>query len=104
MKLVHEKAANKGFLVRTHCAGGTNTPLLPGDMVRHWQDQNSAGMIIAVSHDAREAPDVEALVLWTRIPFNGNYPPAPTSSIFYLDYQYGSGSLGSDNDETDVIP
>jgi hypothetical protein len=76
MKLVHEKNAN--LLVRTHCVEGPNNPLLPGDMVRHMQDKGSSGMVIAVSHDARVSPDLEVLVLWSKLPFNGNYPFQPS--------------------------
>lgn len=85
MKLVHEQYVNRGLLIRTVCAGDTNTPLLPGDLVRHFQDNKSSGMIIAVSGDGRENPDIEALVLWSKLPFNGNYPapkvmPGPSST------------------------
>jgi hypothetical protein len=73
MKLVHE--TNVNLLVRTHGTDMVNTPLMPGDMVRHWQDRDSTGMVIAVSHDARVAPNLEALVLWSKLPFKGNYPP-----------------------------
>lgn len=77
MKLVHEKNVN--LLLRTLPVAGNNMPLLPGDLVHHIQDRNSSGMVIAVSHDAREAPDLEALVLWSKLPFNGNYPPLPSN-------------------------
>ena len=75
MKLVHERFVNKGLLIRTHSSNGVNTPLMPGDMVRHFQDKQSNGMVIAVTGDARENPDIEAWVLWSKLPFNGNYPP-----------------------------
>lgn len=75
MKLVQEKGANCGHLKRQYACEGNNKPLLPGDLVSHWQDDNSMGTVIAVSDDGRNSPDLEALVLWTKLPFNGNYPP-----------------------------
>jgi len=77
VKLVREKDVNRGHLVRTICAGDPNTPLLPGDMVRHWQDSQSSGTVISVSDDGRVNGDLEAMVLWTKLPFNGQYPPSP---------------------------
>jgi hypothetical protein len=72
VKLVHEKQVN--LLVRTHGNDCVNTPLMPGDLVRHWHDRDSAGLVVAVSDDARDSPGIEALVLWAKLPFNGNYP------------------------------
>lgn len=76
MKLVHE--TNTNVLIRTLCSDDTNMPLLPGDMVRHVQDRASSGFVIAVSGDGRLLEGkLEALVLWSQLPFKGNYPPQP---------------------------
>jgi hypothetical protein len=47
-------------------------------MVHHMQDRKSSGLVIAVSHDARVKPNLEAWVLWAKLPFDGNYPFQPS--------------------------
>lgn len=91
----------------------------PGALVRHADWERSLGTVVSLVHadyvPHQETPPAQALVLWTREPglFGFGLPPirrvnyqaiakqlvsvqpmtAPVGAIFYLDYQYGSGSL-----------
>ena len=89
MKLVQEKDINRGnMIVRRHGCEGNNKPFLPGDLIGHQQDNRASGIIISVSGDPRQSEEpVDALVLWTRLPFDGNYPPKPVDPTMMTTLQ-----------------
>jgi hypothetical protein len=84
MKLVWEKNANRGDvqLVEDHRDAFTRsigTRWQPGHVVCKWQDRTARGLVIAVihgddPHSTSPCYDIELLVLWMKVPFDGNYP------------------------------
>lgn len=98
---------------------GIDGDIAPGALVRHVDWPQSWGTVISVVYadyvPHQETPPATVLVLWSTGPglFGVRLPPirrvnyqaiakqlvsiqpmtAPAGSIFYLDYQYGSGSL-----------
>jgi hypothetical protein len=63
LRLQQYKDANNGSLVRVYGVEGNDKPLVPGDLITHWQDRKSQGFVISVI-DAQNV-----LVLWSRPPF-----------------------------------
>ena len=99
------------FVLTEGCGDDTCCPLAPGSFVQHYK-RGGFGMVVAQTDD-------QMTILWSVMPRNMTlldmeFPPlkkvkqepisqvitsvqpmtAPVSGVFFLDYQYPTGSLG----------